>query len=159
MKRQYEFYTVRGYKMMNAEKKLLTSSMEDYLEMIYRICKKEDYVRMSHLAKKLNVRPSSATKIVQKLRDLGIVDYQKYGIIQLTDKGERLGKFLLKRHNIIEEFLKNIGTEDTRLKDTEMIEHGVSFNTLKNIDLLNKFLLDNPNIIQQFEEFKRDYCE
>ena len=40
-----------------------------------------------------------------------------------------------------------------------MIEHGVSFNTLKNIDLLNKFLLDNPNIIQQFEEFKRDYCE
>lgn len=159
MKSKDEFYTVRGYKMMNAEKRLLTSSMEDYLEMIYRICQKEDYVRMNQLAKKLNVRPSSATKIVQKLRDLGMVDYQKYGIIQLTEEGKRLGKFLLRRHNIIEEFLTNIGTEDTRLKDTEIMEHGVSLSTLRNIYVLNKFLLNNPDIMEQFKKFKADYCE
>ena len=57
MKKKDEFYTVRGYKMINAEKKLLTFSMEDYLEMIYRICKEEGYVRISQLAKNLNVRP------------------------------------------------------------------------------------------------------
>ncbi len=159
MKSKDEFYTVRGYKMMNAEKRLLTSSMEDYLEMIYRICQKEGYVRMNQLAKNLNVRPSSATKIVQKLRDLGMVDYQKYGIIQLTEEGKRLGKFLLRRHNIIEEFLKNIGTVDTRLKDTEIMEHGVSISTLRNIYILSKFLLDNPDIMEQFKKFKADYCE
>ncbi len=36
-----------------------------------------------------------------------MVDYEKYGIIQLTGgEGKSLGKFLLNRHNIIEEFLK-----------------------------------------------------
>ena len=157
MKSKDEFYTVRGYKMMNAGKKLLTSSMEDYLEMIYRICQEEDYVRMNQLAKNLNVRPSSATKIVQKLKDLGMVDYQKYGIIQLTEEGKSLGKFLLNRHNIIEEFLKNIGTEDTRLKDTEIMEHGVSLNTLKNIYVLNKFLSENPDILRELERYRVDY--
>ncbi|WP_414632576.1 metal-dependent transcriptional regulator, partial [Clostridium tyrobutyricum] len=79
MNKKDEFYTLRGYKMLNQEKNLLTSSMEDYLEMIYRMCRSEDYVRMNQLAKNLNVRPSSATKIVQKLKELGMVDYQKYG--------------------------------------------------------------------------------
>ena len=82
--------------------------MEDYLEMIYRICKEEDYIRMNQLAENLNVRPSSATKTVQKLKSLGMVDYQRYGIIQLTDRGKKIGRYLLKRHNIIEEFLKTL---------------------------------------------------
>jgi len=157
LKNRNEFYTVRGYKMIEAEKKLLTSSMEDYLEMIYRICKKEGYVRMNQLAKKLNVRPSSATKTVQKLSSLDMVDYQKYGIIQLTEGGKKVGGFLLKRHNIIDEFLKNIGIEETRLKDTEMIEHNVSINTLQKRYILNKFLLDNPSIMMEFEDFRAKF--
>ena len=152
-----EFYTLRGYRQMNQEKNLLTASMEDYLEMIYRMSMKEDYVRMNQLAKNLNVRPSSATKIVQKLKELRMVDYQKYGIIRLTEEGEKLGEFLLNRHNIIEEFLKNIGTVDTRLKDTEIMEHGVSLSTLENIDILNKYLADNPSILEEFERYKADY--
>ena len=139
MKKKDEFYTVRGYEMINAEKKLLTSSMEDYLEMIYRISKRDGYVRMNQLAKKLNVRPSSATKIIQKLSSLGMVDYEKYGVIQLTEEGKKLGRFLLKRHNIIEEFLKQLGIEETLLKETEMIEHHISFNTLQSIHILNDF--------------------
>ena len=95
MKKKDEFYTVRGYKMLNGDKKLLTASMEDYLEMIYRIHKEEGYVRMNQLAEKLNVRPSSASKTVQKLNSLGMVDYQKYGIIKLTEEGKR-SSFLLK---------------------------------------------------------------
>lgn len=155
MKKKGEFHTVRGYEMINAEKRLLTPSMEDYLEMIYRICKRDDYIRMNQLAKHLNVRPSSATKTVQRLSRLGMVDYQKYGIVRLTEEGEKVGRFLLKRHNIIEEFLKNIGTEDTRLKDTEMIEHNVSLSTLRNIYILNKFLSYNPSIKEELKNFKK----
>lgn len=159
MKGKGEFYTVRGYSMMNARDELLTASMEDYLEMIYRICKDDGYVRMNQLAKNLNVRPSSATKIVQKLKGIGMVYYQRYGIIQLTEEGRRMGKFLLNRHNIIEEFLKNIGTEDTRLKDTEMIEHGLSLSTLRNIFILNKFLLENPEIMAAFKKYRENFSE
>ena len=159
MKKKDEFYTVRGYKMLNGDKKLLTASMEDYLEMIYRIHKEEGYVRMNQLAEKLNVRPSSASKTVQKLNSLGMVDYQKYGIIKLTEEGKKLGSFLLKRHNIIEEFLKNIGIKEMRLKDTEMMEHGMSLSTLQNIYILNKFFADNPDVMTRFEDYKAKYYD
>lgn len=159
MKINREFHTVRGYQMLNSEKKILTSSLEDYLEMIYRICLEEGYTRINQLADKLNVRPSSTTKIVQKLCKLELVDYQKYGIIQLTEDGKTIGEFLLKRHEIIQEFLKNLGIEDTLLKDTELIEHDVSQSTLKAIYSLNKFLSDNPQVKNQYEVYKRKLYE
>ena len=76
MSTDQQFHTVRGYQLLNAEGRVLTSGMEDYLEMIYRICLEAGFVRISQLAERLSVRPSSATKVVQKLSDLGLVDYE-----------------------------------------------------------------------------------
>ncbi|MFZ7134028.1 MAG: metal-dependent transcriptional regulator [Eubacteriales bacterium] len=152
-----EFYTVRGYQMLNENK--LTSSMEDYMEMIYRISKENDYIRVNQLADKLNVRPSSTTKVVQKLNKLGMIHYQRYGIIQLTEEGKEIGKFLLGRHEILEGFLKNLGIKETLLKDTEMMEHDMSLNTLKSIDLLNQFLSINPDVLEKYYAFKKNFSE
>lgn len=159
MKNEEKFRTVRGYHLQNAESKMLTSSMEDYLEMICRTCIGEGYTRTSRLAKALNVRPPSVTKVIQKLRNLGLVDYQRYGIIRPTDKGKVIGDFLLKRHDIIEKFLRNLGVEKTRLKDTEMIEHDVSIDTLLNIHVLNKFFLEHPDILEEYTAFKEEYTK
>ncbi|MBA1336275.1 MAG: hypothetical protein HPY66_2710 [Firmicutes bacterium] len=46
-----EFYTFRGYQLLKQNKKNLTASMEDYMEMIYRQCKEEGYVRINSLAR------------------------------------------------------------------------------------------------------------
>jgi Mn-dependent DtxR family transcriptional regulator len=128
--------------------------MEDYLEMIYRACGGEGYARVNRLAERLNVRPSSTTKVIQKLKELGLVDYRKYGVIKLTEKGKALGSFLLKRHEVIEEFLKILGVEETLLKDTEMMEHDVSLSTLQGLYTLNRFLRENPDVMKQYEAFK-----
>ncbi|HHT51543.1 MAG TPA: DtxR family transcriptional regulator [Eubacteriaceae bacterium] len=157
MKKGKEFHTFRGYQILDLEDKILTSSMEDYLEMIYRICMENGYIRINILSRKLNVRPSSTTKIIQKLGILGLVDYEKYGIIRLTDKGKALGNYLLRRHEIIEEFLLNLGVKETLLKDTEMIEHSISPNTLKNFYIFNKFLQENPSISNFYIKFKEKY--
>jgi len=154
-----EFHTFRGYQMLKQDKKLLTPSMEDYLEMIYRHCLKEGYVRINHLAKQLNVKASSVTKIVQKLSALELLDYQKYGIIRLTEKGNEIGKFLLDRHNTIETFLLSIGVKNAVLRDTEMIEHHLSMNTLWNIEMLNEFFKKHPEIMEQFHQFKKSHHE
>jgi DtxR family Mn-dependent transcriptional regulator len=154
LQNEKEFRTVRGYQILNAEDRALTSSMEDYLEMIYRTCMEEGYARVNKLAERLNVRPSSATRVIQKLNKLGLVDYRKYGVIKPTGEGKAIGDFLLKRHRIIEEFLKLLGIEETRLKDTEMIEHDVSLNTLRGIYTLSRFLIENPGIRDQYEAFK-----
>lgn len=154
MNNEREFRTVRGYQILDAASKALTPSMEDYLEMIYRACGGEGYARVNRLAERLNVRPSSTTKVIKKLKDLGLVNYQKYGVIKLTEKGKALGSFLLKRHEVIEEFLKILGVEETLLKDTEMMEHDVSLSTLQGLYTLNRFLRENPDVMKQYEAFR-----
>lgn len=154
-----EFHTVRGYQLLEQNKKILTSAMEDYLEMICRNSLKEGYLRINKLAELLNVKASSASKMVQKLGELGLLNYEKYGIIILTENGKEIGKFLLNRHNIIEEFLRTIGINENLLVETELIEHNISSNTLKNIKMLNEFFEKKPEIINMFEKFKISYLD
>lgn len=54
------FYTLKGYSRNENEK--LTSSMEDYLEMICRLLQGNEVVRISELAGSLHVKPPSASK-------------------------------------------------------------------------------------------------
>jgi len=149
-----EFHTVRGYQLLDQSKKLLTSAMEDYLEMICRNSLNEGYLRVNKLAELLNVKASSASKMVQKLGELGLLDYEKYGIIILTESGREIGKFLLSRHSTIERFLKLIGISENLLIETELIEHNISSNTLENIKILNDFFEEKPEIANMFEEFR-----
>ncbi|WP_243108685.1 metal-dependent transcriptional regulator [Clostridium rectalis] len=153
------FYTVRGYEILNKEDKILTKSMEDYLEMIYRKSLKKEEVRINTLAKSLNVKPPSTTKMVQKLTQLGFLDYKKYGSIKLTDRGRKMGGFLLKRHNIIQEFLKNLDVKNELLVNIELIEHNITKEALNSIQILNKFFSDNPCILENFNEYKDDFIE
>lgn len=148
-----EFHTVRGYEILGKGKKLLTNSMEDYLEMIYRSSIKEGYTRINILADALNVQAPSATKMVQKLTKLGLLNYEKYGIIQLTEDGKEIGSFLLKRHKTIEDFLKIIGLEENILLNAELIEHNVTKDALYKIENLNNFFRDNPEISEKFRKY------
>ncbi len=148
-----DFHTFRGYEILDREKKKLTPSMEDYMEMIYRVCMDNSYVRMNQLAEKLNVRTSSSTKIVQKLNALNLVHYEKYGLIELSDKGRILGEFLYHRHQVIEKFLELIGSHNNVLKDTELIEHYVRPELLQNLEYFNAFMEENKDIKERYATF------
>lgn len=154
MKDKKQFHTYRGYQKIRQDKKSLTPSMEDYLEMIYRTCLEDGYTRMKDIAKKLNVKVPSTTKTVQKLAKMDYVKYEKYGIIQITPKGKKKGEFLLKRHKIIENFLKNLGVKEDILNQTEMIEHHLNKNTVRYIESLNIFFKKNPDILKKFIDFR-----
>ncbi len=154
-----KFHTVRGYQLLSQNKNLLTSAMEDYLEMIYRNSLVEGYMRINTLSDLLNVAAPSATKMVQKLSKLGLLDYKKYGIIFLTENGREIGRFLLDRHNTIQQFLRNLGVSDDILIETELIEHYVSVTTLSKIGLFNKFLQNNPEISERLSEFVNSNTE
>jgi len=150
-----KFHTVRGYQLLEQNKKLLTSAMEDYLEMIYRNSLTEGYMRINTLSELLNVQAPSATKMVQKLTGLGLLDYKRYGIIFLTENGRDIGKFLLQRHNIIEQFLRHLGVGESILQETELTEHNITAGTLQKIDLLNRFFDTYPDYIRKFQQFKK----
>ena len=148
-----EFHTVRGYQLLREKNMTLTPAMEDYLEMVFRSCEEHGYLRINELAENLNVRASSATKMVQKLGEYGLIKYKKYGIIELTDTGKELGAFLLERHNLIEKFLRTIGIEENLLKETELIEHNISANTQKHMDIFNRFFEAYPEFARRLNAF------
>ena len=141
-----EFYTVRGYELIRQDKKLLTPSMEDYLEMIYRYSMEIGDIRINILADLLNVQAPSASRTVKRLHELGLVKYEGYGVVGLTDSGLEIGKFLLRRHKAVYEFLSNLGVVKNLLMDTEMVEHNVSLETLEKIECFNEFYRVYPKI-------------
>lgn len=155
MSENEKFYTVRGYQLLQQNKRHLTSAMEDYLEMIYRNSGEQGYIRINTLSELLNVKPSSTTKMVQRLSKLDMVNYEKYGIVVLTNQGKEIGKFLISRHEIIELFFKQLGIKSS-LKQVELIEHDISVDTLENINLLNMFFKEG-DILRNFREFQKNY--
>lgn len=128
-----DFYTLKGYKLK--ENSVVTEAMEDYLEMIYRF---KNEVSVKKLSDSLNVKPSSVSKMINKLKDIGMVEYEKYGKIFLTDKGKNLGAYLLYRHRILKKFLQYINKDDYSLKQVEKVEHFIDEVTIRNIDRLLK---------------------
>jgi Mn-dependent DtxR family transcriptional regulator len=133
-----EFYTLKGYKIKNEE--VMSSSMEDYIEMIFRLSEKSDEIRVSDLSQALNVQPPSTTKMIRRLSKESYVIYEKYGCIKLTEKGRNIGSKLLERHMIIFGFLECIGVKDNILEQTEIIEHSVNDEVLNKIRKLTEFL-------------------
>ncbi|HHY65210.1 MAG TPA: metal-dependent transcriptional regulator [Clostridiaceae bacterium] len=132
MSNNQDFYTFKGYQLNDDTR--ITSSMEDYLEMIYRMLKNQEVVRINELAEKLHVKPSSASKMVVNLKYLGLVDFEKYGYIKPTARGLAIAEYLLYRHDVLNEFLCLINNSDDETEQVEKIEHFLDEKTIRNIE-------------------------
>lgn len=126
-----------------------TPSMEDYLERIYKLIDEKGYARVSDIAEGLEVHPSSVTKMIQKLDKDEYLIYEKYRGLVLTNKGKKIGKRLVDRHQLLEEFLGMIGVEHENIyKDVEGIEHHLSWDSITRIaTLVEYFKRDSSRIL------------
>jgi len=152
-KTDLEFRTVRGYQLINQQEGHLTPAMEDYLEMTYRLCLQHGYTRVGTISLELHVKPSSASKMVSRLVDLGYLAYDPYESILLTKIGRERGAYLLDRHNTVAKFLQLIGCEDP-LEETELVEHSLSPLTVSRLNTLLAFFQSDSDIQKDYEEFK-----
>jgi len=134
MSKNNGFYTLKGYALL--EGNAVTASMEDYLEMIYRIHSSGETARIGVIAESLNVKPSSASKMVNNLKEQGLVSSEKYGYIKLTDEGKELGEYLVFRHDILHQFLCYVNQSEDELEQVEKIEHFFNVETVSNIKKL-----------------------
>lgn len=135
-----------------------TPSMEDHIEQIYLLIENKGYARVSDIADALSVLPSSVTKMVQKLDKDGYLVYEKYRGLTLTVKGQKLGKRLVQRHELLEQFLKLIGVDESVIyEDVEGIEHHLSWNSIDRIADLVQLLEEQPEITKKLEEMKTNH--
>ena len=123
-----DFYTLTTY-LHN--KSMITYPMEDYLEMITR--KKDEKITITSLSAYLNIKKSSCSKMISKLKTLNLINI-KENKITLTEKGLKIGKYLYHRHQVLEAFLKKLNKENFKLEQVEKLEHFIDEITLLNIE-------------------------
>ncbi|MGY4690257.1 transcriptional regulator MntR [Salibacterium sp. K-3] len=133
-----------------------TPSMEDYLERIYQLMEEKGYARVSDIAEALEVHPSSVTKMVQKLDKKEYLVYEKYRGLVLTAKGKKVGKRLVYRHELLEDFLHLIGVDDSFIyNDVEGIEHHLSWEAIDRIGDVVQYFQEDDKRVHNLKEIQR----
>ncbi|MCR3922112.1 MAG: transcriptional regulator MntR [Firmicutes bacterium] len=135
---------------------MLTESMEDYLEMIYRLVKEKGYVRAVDLSEALQFQASSITKMIQKLDEFGFIKYEKYRNIALTPKGEEYGSFLMWRDSTLKTFLHLLNAQSGIDEQVEGIEHYITPKTMELINNLITYFESNPKLLQSFHALQQN---
>ncbi len=87
-----------------------TSTVEDYLKCILteQQGRPEALVTMGRIGSALGVAPGTVTAMVKTLSDSGLLEYEPYSGVRLSEAGEKLAAHVLRRHRLIELFLVEI---------------------------------------------------
>jgi Mn-dependent DtxR family transcriptional regulator len=126
--------------------------VEDYLEVIYDLIQTKGYARAVDIAERLGVKTPSVTCMIQKLDRMGLVVYQRYRGLTLTQKGVKTARFTQRKHVLILKFLQLFRIEEEAArKDAEGIEHHVHKDTLNRIANFVEFVNDHPTWFKNFQ--------
>ena len=90
----------------------LSASLEVYLEAIFHIVEKKHVARSRDIAKRLNVSRSSVTGALQSLAEKGLINYEPYEAITLTRGGRSVAKDIVRRHEVLRDFLVKVLSVD-----------------------------------------------
>jgi DtxR family Mn-dependent transcriptional regulator len=112
-----------------ASKEHATNAVEDYAKAIYALEQRgEGAVGNNALAERLGVTPASASGMVKRLCELGLVSHVPYKGVQLTAEGRRLALEVLRHHRLLELYLaETLGVPWDRVhEEAEVLEHVLS---------------------------------
>ena len=74
---------------------------EMYLKAIWRIKEKNEPVKITKIAKLLNIREPSAVQMLKKLKQQNLVIYNKFEV-DLTEKGRKIGSVMMRNSKLLE---------------------------------------------------------
>ena len=119
----------------------LQESGEMYLETILILSRKSQFVRSIDISEYMNFSKPSVSRAIGLLKEGGYITVDGSGYISLTDAGEEIAGKIYERHNVLTEFLKEIGVGDeTAAADACKIEHNICDETFEALKKQKKTL-------------------
>lgn len=106
-----------------------SQAIEDYAKAIYAIAADRDTLVLNgEVAERLGVTPATATSMLKRLAELGLVEYFPYKGVSLTPAGERVALEMIRHHRLIEAYLAEaLGMPADRVhEEAEVLEHYIS---------------------------------
>lgn len=117
----------------------LSSNMEDYMETIVILASENRVVRVKDIARRLGIKMPSVSAALAKLKEMSLIEYEKYGFVELTEEGQKIADCVLKRHTCLADFFSTVLQIDCEAADGEAcrVEHCLSSKTCSQ---LHRFL-------------------
>jgi DtxR family Mn-dependent transcriptional regulator len=115
--------------MAHQEPLTVSSAIEDYAKAIYALERRAgEAVSTNALAERLGVTPASASGMVKRLVELGLVEHEPYRGVSLTDDGRRVALEVMRHHRLLELYLvQSLGVPWDRVhQEAEVLEHVLS---------------------------------
>jgi DtxR family Mn-dependent transcriptional regulator len=106
-----------------------SSAVENYAKAIYALqARREGPVTTGALARRLDVTAGSASTMIKRLHELGIVEHNPYHGVELTAPGRRIALSVIRKHRLLELFLvESLGVPWDRVhREAEVLEHHLS---------------------------------
>ena len=94
--------------IMKESRKKLSSTLEDYLEAIFRIEKENRAARVKDISNHLGVAKSTVNAALKSLTAKDLIDYKPYQLIMLTKKGRERATEIVIYHEVMRHFLQDI---------------------------------------------------
>lgn len=140
--------------------KKLSSNMEDYLEAIIILKKRNGVARVKDISRLLNVETPSVTSALGNLSKNGLVIHERYGYVEVTAEGERLAKDVLRKHEMLLKFLTGVLNIDFKIAaaDACKMEHAISPQTFQKLTKFIEFVEtcpdhDRPDWLKSFDHY------
>ena len=132
-----------------------SETTENYLKRIYILQQSRGKARISAIAASMNRSLSSVSEAVKRMADEGYLDYEKYGKITLTKKGEEIAESVHNNYSIINDLLQILGIpEHLAVEDACSMEHQVSETTISTIKEFVDFARQNQDAQTLLTTFK-----
>jgi DtxR family Mn-dependent transcriptional regulator len=118
--------------MSQTDSRRSSAAVEDYAKAIYSLQSRDDElpvpVTTNALAERLDVTPGSASAMVKRLDELGLVTHLPYRGVTLTDAGQRVALEVIRHHRLLELYLvESLGLSWDQVHDeAEVLEHVLS---------------------------------
>ena len=114
---------------------MISKALEEYLKTMYVLQKQNGNIRVTDIANKMECTKPSVNKALNNLKEEKLVNYETYGIIELTEQGESLAKKILEAYDIIYVFLKEVlGLDEEKAKnEAEKIKSSISDDTINKL--------------------------
>jgi DtxR family transcriptional regulator, Mn-dependent transcriptional regulator len=109
-------------------KRKFDNAVEDFLKAVFTLQQQHERVSTNDLAEMLDRTAPTVTDMAQRLMSSGLVDYQKYKGVMLTEAGQDIALKMVRRHRLIELYLvRELGYALHEVhEEAERLEHAVS---------------------------------
>ena len=86
----------------------VSSTIEEYLEAIYRLQERDGAAKTTELAKELKLALGTITNTIESMEKQALVEHRPYKGVKLTPKGRKIALDVVRRHRLSERLLVDI---------------------------------------------------